>query len=142
MNNSMWTCPKCKREFKRAKQQHTCATKPLNEHFKNKYEAYLLYQKLLKAIGSKIGKIKVLSIPCCIHLFGNYDFMAILPKKDGVLELRFALNRKLTGKRITACVPLSASSYKNCLTIESAKDIDSELLKWLKESYHLKNKNA
>ncbi|MBU2229338.1 hypothetical protein KJ810_02945, partial [Patescibacteria group bacterium] len=125
----MWICEKCKRTFQREKQQHTCATKPIEEHFVNKHEAYLLYQKLLKTIGSKVGKIKVLSIPCCIHLFGNYDFMAILPKKDGVLEIRFALGKKLVSKRITACVPLSLKSYKNCLLINSAKDIDSELIK-------------
>lgn len=135
----MWTCPKCERIFERAKQQHTCATKPIEEHFVNRHEAYLLYQKLLKNIGSKVGRFKVLSIPCCIHLFANYDFMAILPKKDGVLELRFALDKKLVSKRITACVPLSFKSYKNCLLINSAKDIDSELIKWLEESYSLKS---
>ena len=136
----MWTCPKCNRIFRREKQQHSCAAKPLNEHFKNKHEAYLLYQKLLKAIGTKVGKFKVLSIPCCIHLFGNYDFMAILPKKDGRLEIRFALNRKLKSKRIFACVPLSSKSYKNCLSIKSTSDINPELIKWLKESYCLKDK--
>ena len=64
--------------------------------------------------------------------------MAILPKKDGVLELRFALDRKLKSKRIFACVPLSKNSYKNCLLIKSPKDINAELISWLKQSYNLK----
>ncbi|MFC1687923.1 DUF5655 domain-containing protein [Patescibacteria group bacterium] len=137
--SNKWTCQKCKREFNRKGQQHTCATKSLNEHFVNKYEAYKLYQQLLKKIGSQIGKIRVLSIPCCIHLIGTYDFIAILPKKDGVLEIRFALGRKLTNKRIFATVPLSSKSYKNCLRIQSPRDINSELLGWVKESYTLKD---
>ena len=135
-----WTCPKCNRVFRRTKQQHTCATKPLNDHFVNKYEAYKLYQELLKQIGSKVGKIKVLSIPCCIHLYGNYDFIAILPKKDGIIELRFALDRKLKSKRIFATVPLSSTNFKNCLLIKSTQDINAELINWLKESNGLKEK--
>lgn len=82
----------------------------------------------------------MLSIPCCIHPYGKYDFMAILPKKDGVLELRFALGRELKEKRITARIPLSSKTYKNCLFIKSPSDINPELLKWLKESYNLKDK--
>ncbi|MFC1663352.1 DUF5655 domain-containing protein [Patescibacteria group bacterium] len=133
-----WTCPKCKRIFNREKQTHTCAYKPLEDHFINKYEAYKLYQTLLKKIAQKAGKIKVISIPCCIHLYGKYDFLAILPKRNGVIELRFALDRAIKNKRIFANVPLSKTSYKNCLLIRSPKDINKELLDWLKESYLLK----
>jgi len=134
----MWSCPTCERQFKRISQQHSCARKPINDHFVNKYETYKLYQTLLHTIGSKVGNFKVLSIPCCIHLVGGYDFIAILPKRRGVLELRFALNRALKNKRIFASVSLSSKSYKNCLLIKFSDDINSELITWLKESYELK----
>ncbi|MFA6553819.1 MAG: DUF5655 domain-containing protein [Patescibacteria group bacterium] len=132
-----WTCPECHRQFAKKGQQHSCATKPLKDHFTNKLEAYKLFQLLLKKIELQIGKIKILSIPCCIHLYGSYDFMAILPKMKGVLELRFALDHTLKNKRIFASVPISSTSHKNCLRITSAIDIDAELLGWLKQSYSM-----
>jgi len=123
--------------FQRAGQQHSCATKPLSEHFKNKQEAFSLYKNLLKVIENKVGKFKVISIPCCIHLFGKYDFLAILPKKDGVIEIRIALNHAIKDKSIVNCVPLSSTCYKNCMNIKSSADINSKLIGWLKESYDL-----
>jgi hypothetical protein len=66
--------------------------------------------------------------------------MAILPKKDGILELRFSLYRALKNKRIFISVPVSKTAYKNCLRIKSARDIDAELLGWLKQSYGLHGK--
>ncbi len=134
---TQWVCPKCRRQFSKKDQTHSCATKPLRDHFTNKPEAYKLFQALVKKINSHIGRVKVISIPCCIHLFGQYDFMAILPKKDGVLELRFSLDRALKNKRIFISVPVSKTAYKNCLRISSAKEIDAELLNWLKRAYAL-----
>lgn len=134
----LWTCPKCGRIFQRAGQQHSCKKVPISQHFKNKDLAKELYDKLLKRIEEKIGKYKVVSLPCCVHLFGNYDFIALLPKKDK-LEIRFMLDRELKNPRIFATPPLSKKTYKNCLYISDEKDIDEELIAWLKESYSFKS---
>lgn len=135
----MWTCPKCSRIFQKAKQPHSCQKVPLEKHFKNKDKARKLFDELVKQINAKIGKCTIISLPCCIHLFGNYDFLAALPKKD-LLEIRFTMTQKLTSSRIKLNFPLSASSYKICLNLNSGSDIDKELLNWLKTSYHLKDK--
>lgn len=80
----------------------------------------------------------MISLPCCIHLFGTYDFLAALPKKDR-LEIRFTLDRKLNDPRVIHCVPVSATLFKNCLDISKTEEISGELLEWLGESYHLKD---
>jgi hypothetical protein len=136
----MWTCPKCKRIFEKVKQQHSCHKVALVEHFKNKKKAKELFDFLVKEINNKIGKCKIISIPCCVHLFGKYDFLAALPKKDK-LEIRFALDKKLSGKRIKIAIPVSVKYYKNCLEIKDKKEIDAELMKWLKDAYSLKENN-
>lgn len=135
----MWTCPNCGRIFIKASQLHSCKKVPIGSHFINKATALELYNFLLRQIETNIGKYKVVSLPCCIHLFGNYDFMAVLPKKDSI-EIRFALNRPLNTPRLKVSVPMSAKVFKNCFDIGSNKEIDSEFMKWLKESYHLKDK--
>ena len=132
----MWSCPKCGRIFKKKDQPHSCKKYPKEKHFEKKEYAEDLYGFLLVAINTKVGKVKEISLPCCIHLFGNYDFIAILPKKDH-LEIRFALDEKLKAKRITNCVPLSKKKHKNVLNIYDGKEIDKQLIKWLKRSYNL-----
>jgi hypothetical protein len=134
----MWTCTKCGRIFQKVNQPHTCRKIRLEDHFKNKEIAKELFDNLIDKINSYIAKCKIISIPCCIHLFGNYDFLAILPKKDR-LETRFALDRKLDNPRVKTCVQLSSITYKNCIDLKSSEDIDKELLGWLYESYHLKD---
>jgi len=134
----MWTCSKCKRIFDKVKQPHSCNKISLEEHFKNKEKAKELFEYLVEQIKNKIGDCRIISLPCCVHLFGSYDFLAALPKKDK-LEIRFALDRKLDNPGIKQCVPISAKAYKNCLDITKNEDINEELIKWLDESYHLKD---
>ncbi len=132
----MWVCPKCSRQFRRKDQPHSCKTIPLAEHFENKEIAKELYKKLLSEINKKVGKVRELSIPCCIHLCGAYDFIAILPKKDGI-EVRFLLDKKLSSKRLNARVKISKKKFKYSLNVDSEDDIDKELMGWLKELYYL-----
>lgn len=97
-----------------------------------------MFDYLLERVKRDIGKCKIISIPCCVHLFGKYDFLAALPKKDR-LEIRFALDRKLGTPRLKQAVPMSAKVFKNCFDVFSKDEIDKEFVGWLKESYHLKD---
>lgn len=118
---------------------HTCSKTPLEFHFKNKEAARNLFNTLFDRINTNIGNCKIISIPCCVHLFGTYDFLAVLPKKDK-LEIRFALDRVLESNRLRTSVPLSHKHFKNCIDINNEDEIDKELLSWLSEAYHLKDK--
>lgn len=133
----MWTCSKCNRIFQKEKQPHSCHKIPLNQHFKGKETARELFDHLVKQINDQIGNCQIISIPCCVHLFGQYDFLAALPKKDK-LEIRFALDRKIDSFRLKACVSMSAKVFKNCIDICTKAEIDEELIGWLKQSYYLK----
>ena len=73
-----------------------------------------------------------------MHLYGNYEFLAALPKKDRI-EIRFALDRKLNSPQLKVCVPISSKVFKNCFNIGSKQEIDNEFIGWLKESYYLKS---
>lgn len=134
----MWTCLTCGRVFEKKDQPHSCKSVPLEEHFVNKAKAKELFDYLVALINKKTGKTKTISLPCCIHLFGSYDFLAALPKKDG-LEIRFSLNRQLAKAKIS--VPISAKTYKNCFDIDSKEQFNNEFVDWLSESYHLKDEN-
>lgn len=134
----MWTCPKCGRIFKSINKPHSCKKVPLEKHFKGREKARELFDVLIEKINGNVGKTKIISIPCCIHLYGKYDFLAALPKKDR-LEIRFALDRKLNSSRLKVCVSMSAKVFKNCFDIYSKEEIDKEFIGWLKQSYYLKD---
>jgi hypothetical protein len=134
----MWTCGKCGRIFKKNNQPHTCQKIVLEEHFRNKKIAKDLFNRLVTITNSKIGKCQIISLPCCIHLFGEYDFLAVLPKKDR-LEIRFTLNRKIECAKLKQSVPVSKKGFKHCMDIKTIEEINIKLVKWLNESYHLKN---
>jgi len=113
----MWTCGKCKRIFQKENQSHSCQSIPLEQHFKNKKKAREIFDYLVKRVNKEIGEVKLISLPCCIHLFGSYDFLAALPKKDR-LEIRLSLKR---------------------IDLFGVDEINEELIKRIKESYCLKN---
>jgi len=136
-NTPMWTCPNCKRCFQKEKQPHSCATVSIESHFRNKKGARELFALLCKKIGKEVGPYTIISLPCCVHVCGAYDFLAVLPKRDG-MEIRFALNRALDTPRLKVSVPLSSSTVKNCIDIKNAQELNDELMGWLHESYHLK----
>lgn len=116
---------------------HSCRKVPVDKHFENKPVAKKLFDYLIERIEKEIGQCKIVSIPCCVHLFGTFDFLAALPKKDR-LEIRFGLNRIPNSKRIKQTVPLSSKSFKICLEITNKDDMDEELMGWIEEAYNLK----
>ena len=135
----MWTCPKCDRIFQKANQPHSCKKVSIEAHFANKEKTKELFDCLVSSITKEIGAVEIVSIPCCVHLFGSYDFLAALPKKEK-LEVRFALDRKLDSPRVKQSVPMSANVIKNCIDITTIQEIDKEFIGWLSEAYHLKDK--
>lgn len=135
----MWTCEKCGRIFQRVGQQHSCKRVSLESHFKNKPLARFLFDQLFAGLKEKTSPLKIISLPCCIHLFGHYDFLAALPKKDG-LEVRIALDRMLENPRLKQAVSLSTKFFKNCFFVAKPEELDGEFFGWLVESYYLKDK--
>jgi hypothetical protein len=135
----MWKCPKCKREFERKDQVHSCKSYPLEKHFKNKPEAEKLFKKLKVKMKKEIGSIKVESLPCCIHFLSDYTFSAVYAMK-GKIRVTFSLDEKLKGKRFERVTEMSPKRYLHALQVDDAKDFDRELMGWLKRSYKLKKK--
>lgn len=135
----MWICPDCGRIFEKTKQPHSCRHVPVEEHFIGKEKARELFDDLVEKVEASIGKCQIISLPCCIHLYGYYDFLAVLPKKEKI-EIRFALDHVLESQRLKQYVLVSRGIYKNCVDIKGSEEINEELLLWISQSFHLKDK--
>lgn len=133
---TLWRCPKCKRQFQRKGQQHSCVSFPLAKHFENKRDvAKPLFDKLLRLMRAKIGPCTVVSLPCCIHFSARgRDFAAVYALKDG-LRFHIGADRPLKSPRIKQVAKVSTHRYMHELDVHSARELDAELMNWLAVSY-------
>ena len=77
----MWTCPKCKRTFKRKDQWHSCTLISKDSVFdKRPQELKKLYDKIVKEVN-KFGKYRTETIkPDVIFFKSKTTFLAIKVK--------------------------------------------------------------
>jgi hypothetical protein len=132
----MWQCPKCKREFTKKNQNHSCVVYPIEKHYKGKEDSKGLFEKLVAQIEENIGDVKIESLPCCIHLVSSYTFCGVWLLKDKI-RLDFRVPYKIDSERIVKEEQLSTNRQLYYLEIKEEKDIDEELLNWVSDSYFL-----
>ncbi|MDD5172348.1 MAG: DUF5655 domain-containing protein [Candidatus ainarchaeum sp.] len=133
----MWKCKKCGRKFKRKGQSHSCNLISESEHFQGKKAALRpLYNELLKRLRKKVGPFKIEALNCCIHLVTTFTFVAVYALSDQ-LRISFSSDKKFVSPRIRAFQGGSANRYLYEVNIKNGKEIDSELLGWLKQAHDL-----
>jgi hypothetical protein len=136
----MWQCPKCKREFSKNNQQHSCVKFPLGKHFAGKEKiAKPLFDDYVNKIKKNIGPVKIESLPCCIHLVSSYTFGAVWAMKDKI-RIDFRLDKDIKDKKISRKIKISPNRYMYYFDIKEKKEIDKKLIGWVKKAYGLHEK--
>ena len=95
-----------------------------------------VYEKLIKEL-QKFGALKIEPKKTSIHLGNRFGFAGVYTRK-GYINLEVHLNHKLTNKRVSKVEQASAHRFHHTIKLNFVKDIDKELLGWLKEAYELK----
>ena len=129
----LWTCPKCKRKFEKTGQTHSCTIYPVAKHLKGKEVGKRLYNALTTKMKKEIGKFRVESLPCCIHFVSTYTFAAVYALRDKI-RIHFTLSHKLDSPRIGRFSHVSGKRYMYSIDIKDEKEMDKELMGWIKES--------
>jgi hypothetical protein len=137
--SKMWKCPKCDRRFEKKNQSHSCRIYPFHRHFEGKENAKPLYKDLTEKMKKKVGPFRVDSVHCCIHFVTSFTFAAVYIMKDKI-RVSFASNHKLKSRRIMRSEYISANRYTNCVDVKDKREIDIELLAWIKEAYNIRKK--
>lgn len=107
------------------------------DHLKDKDSVVTkIYERLIKEL-KKFGPIKIEPKKTSIHLKNHFGFAGVYTRKN-YINLEVHLNYKLTSKRISKVEQASTNRYHHTIKLTSEKDIDKELLTWLKQSYNLK----
>lgn len=108
----------------------------VKSHFEDKDPAVqLTYDRLLKAAG-KFGPVMEEPKKTSIHLVNKTAFAGVTTRKSAIV-LTIKSDRKLSSLRIHKSEQTSANRFHHEVKLTSPADVDSELVKWLKDAYAL-----
>ena len=133
----MWTCPKCKRSFKRKDQQHTCNLISKEQLFaKRPADLKKLYDQIVKVVR-KFGEHREETVkPDVIFFKTKSTFLAVKVKKDH-LDIEFFLDHLEDQPPVSKFLQTSKHRVAHLVPIDDPEDINQQLIGWMKSSYEL-----
>jgi hypothetical protein len=108
----------------------------VKSHFENKDAVVRqIYDRLLKATG-KFGPVAEDPKKTSIHLVNRTAFAGVATRKSAMV-LTIKSDRDLSSPRIHKSEQASAKRFHHEVKLTSPAEVDSELVKWLKDAYAL-----
>ncbi|MBV8799844.1 MAG: hypothetical protein JO208_08570 [Alphaproteobacteria bacterium] len=93
------------------------------------------YAAILKAV-SKFGEVRAEEKKTSIHLCAKTGFAGVHPRKSAIM-LNIRSDSPIKSKRIRKVEKVSANRFHNEMLVESPKEIDAEVVGWLRAAYAL-----
>ena len=107
------------------------------DHLKNKEpEVVKTYYHLVNKL-QEFGPIKIESKKTSIHLSNRFGFAGVYTRKF-YINLEVHLNYKLDSPRVKKLEQASTNRFHHTIRLNNQKEVDKELLTWLREAYELK----
>src|ERR1700749_1946942 len=91
-----------------------------------------IYEKLIKEL-QKFGQLKIEPKKTSIHLGNRFGFAGVYTRNN-YINLEVHLSHELKSKRVSKVEQASANRFHHTIKLNSEKEIDKELLGWLKEA--------
>jgi len=108
----------------------------VEKHFENKSPTVReIYDGLIQKVKS-FGNVQEEPHKTSIHLLNQTAFAGVATRKDYLL-LTIKTDHPIESSRVTKTEQVSRNRFHLLIKLESLKEIDSELLRWLKDAYKL-----
>ena len=137
MNDNAWQCPYCCKSYANENQLHSCKVYETEELFNGKDVKLIELYNLLVVFLLKLGDVKINANKTSIH-FSNAGHFAAVQIKQNKLRFNFVTDEEIISERFVKFNKFSKNRMDYVIEIFSEKDLDNELLDWLKHSYELK----
>jgi hypothetical protein len=136
----LWTCPRCRRQFKNRNQAHSCGQFTVQQLLDGKSQEIVeLYERLDRLIG-RCGEVVVVPTKTRVLYKVRTVFATVAVSKNW-LDVVFVLGRRLKHRRIKKAQE-EYPGIVHFLRIENEADLDADLTDWLQEAYdHRKQKD-
>jgi len=108
----------------------------VKSHFENKDEVVRqIYDRLIKSV-KEFGRVAEEPKKTSIHLVRKTAFAGVATRKSALI-LTIKSDRTLSSPRIHKSEQVSANRFHHEAKLTSPTEVDTELLKWLKNAYTL-----
>jgi uncharacterized protein DUF5655 len=94
-----------------------------------------VYARILKGVR-RFGPVKEERGDRSVLLRSRGGFLGIHPKRDG-LDLQIVTDHVIRAARVTKVDPVSARRFHVHVRVAAEREVDKELLGWLREAYDL-----
>jgi len=129
----LWTCPRCRRQFKNRNQAHSCGQFTVVQLLDGKpQEIVELYERLADVVH-RCGEVVVAPTKTRVLFKVRTVFASVAVSKNW-LDVVFVLGRRLKHRRIKKAQE-EYPGIVHFLRIEKVEDLDADLTSWLQEAY-------
>ena len=132
----LWQCPRCQRRFANRNQSHFCSHFTLRQHLAGKTpQAIALFREFAK-LAKRCGPVRVLPEKTRIAFQVRMSFAAVSLRRDRLIG-HIVLARRLENPRFTKIEYISPRNQVHSFCFHSRKELDREVLAWLREAYQV-----
>jgi uncharacterized C2H2 Zn-finger protein len=131
-----WICPKCGRPFKYETSYHSCVKVDVSTFTANKPA------KIIKAFNKVLDKVRqwedVMVAPAktAVYLKAPSNFLSIKVTRNRI-DLEFYLPEPTDEFPIYKVLQLTKTRILHCVALEDEKEVNAQLMNWIKQSYEL-----
>ena len=137
MSANAWKCPYCGKSYSHQNQSHSCEVHQVEELLNGKYDKTRELYNLLVKFLKKLGDFKINVNGTSIH-FSNAGHFAAVQIKQDKLRFNFVTDEEIVSERFVKFNKFSKNRMDYVIEIFNEKDLDDELLEWLRHAYKLK----
>ncbi|MFI6495782.1 DUF5655 domain-containing protein [Nonomuraea typhae] len=126
-----WLCPRCDREFARARQSHVCVPGcTVDEVFAPWPDAYReIYDRLVEPLGP----VHEDAVGVGVFLKAERKFAEIRPRARS-LQVEITMTRPVTHPLLARSLAMSGGRYAHFFKLTRPEDVDGRILEWLAEA--------
>jgi len=131
----MWQCPKCRREFTRRGQPHSCGPYRVDDYLEGKPAAGVALYRLFESLALGIGDVVPAPAKTRIGFQHGRIFAAVNAVREARIDVHIVTSSPIRGPRIRRVESLGPADHVNHFSIESTSQLDEEVAAWLRAGY-------
>jgi len=130
-----WTCPRCDREFGRARQSHTCLPgNSVAEAFRGRPPEFRAILDAVVGHLESLGPVHADAVQVGVFLKSDRKLAEIRPKSRW-LSCYLYLPRTIGDARVARTLRVSSSRVVNEVKVRTLDEVDPQLLGWFSEAF-------
>jgi hypothetical protein len=135
VKKKLWRCPECGRPFANTNQSHACGRFTVRDFLRGKPRGALALYRAFVARVRRCGPFLFAPAKTRVGFQQRMIFGSINKLAEGQLDAHVVFARRLEHPRFHDILSVSPKNHVHFFRVHSAREIDSEVQRWLEEAY-------